>query len=79
MSFQQSPYAYVLKFNNQADLVFTWPNALRKYLRDSFGNADGTLALPPPDVAHIMRYRVNPKAGHAMQVQRIQLVKFMEG
>lgn len=68
---QQPVYAYVLEFPGQPPAVFTWPNVVKKYIRDIYTNGDGHLILPPAGHLTLTRYKVNPKAGQATIIDRI--------
>lgn len=74
-----SPYAYILEVRHQPAVVFTWPNVARKYIRDTFSGTDGELTLPPDGYMTLTRYKVNPKAGQAVIITRIDIRKLCEG
>jgi hypothetical protein len=79
MSFQ-SPYAYLLTIEGQPPAVFTWPNACKKFLRDTWEDEDGVLKLPPPGYLVLKRYKVNPKAGQALVIDIItDIARFVSG
>jgi hypothetical protein len=67
----QSQYAWVLEIPNGPTSVFTWAVCAKKYLRDLYTDADGELKLPPPGYLVLKRYRVNPKAGHAVIIEPV--------
>lgn len=72
-----SPYVYFIEIQGQPPAVFTWPNIARKFLRDTY-TLDGELHLPPEDRLAITRYKVNPKVGQAVIVDRYKAEKFLE-
>jgi hypothetical protein len=67
----QSHYAYVLEIPGQPSAVFTWPNVIKKYIRDVYSNSEGSLVLPPPGRLVLKRYKVNPKAGQTIVIDHI--------
>lgn len=74
---QQSPYAYILTIEGQPPAVFTWPNVAKKFIRDIYSTAEGELTLPPPGYLVLKRYKVNPRAGHAMVIDNLDVEKFL--
>lgn len=73
----QSPYAYVITWPQQPTAIFTWPNIARKFIRDVYTNADGELALPPEGHMTLSRHKVNPKPGHAVVIDRLDIARFL--
>ena len=73
---RQSPYAYVLGLPDLPPAVFTWPNAVKKYIRDTY-STDGELHLPPPGRLTLYRYKVNPKAGHRLVTDQLDIEVFL--
>jgi len=75
-----SQWAWVLTDLHCDDepLVFTWPNCVRKYLRETY-TIDGKLCLPPPGRLKLMRHRVNPKAGHRPVVDYVDIHNLANG
>lgn len=69
-------YAYVLGITGQPSAVFTWPNCVRKFIRDVY-TRDGELHLPPPDRLTLTRTKVNPRAGAAIIIDHISIEEFM--
>ncbi len=74
----QPPYAYVLEMAGQPLAVFNWPNACKKYIRDSYTGYDGVLSLPPQGYLKLTRYNVNPKAGKPVYLTTLDIGKFLE-
>jgi hypothetical protein len=78
-----SPYAYVLemKLTPQSNYhiigVFTWPNVVKKYIRDTY-SVDGELHLPPGDRVVLRRFVVNQKAGSKPAMTIINIEAFLE-
>ena len=75
-------YAYILTTwtgdRSHPPLVFTWPNACKKYLRDTY-TVDGTLALPPHGRLTLTRHKVNPKAGQRPVIEQLDIGEFLAG
>jgi len=70
-----SPYAYVLStLGEQA--VFTWPNCVKKYIRDTY-TTDGELHLPPDSHLSLTRFKVNPKAGTRVAKEELDVGAFL--
>jgi hypothetical protein len=72
---QQSPYAYVTDIGGSI-AVFTWPNCVKKYIRD-FYTVDGELHLPPPGYLKLTRHKVNPKAGGPVVTDYLDVERFL--
>lgn len=72
----QSPYVYIVEMAGQPPAVFTWPNVARKFIRDTY-TSGGELHLPPADRLQVTRYKVNPKAGQAMIIDRLPVTQFL--
>lgn len=75
MSFQP-PYAYLLQVEGQPPVVFTWPNVVKKYIRDTYTMA-GVLSLPPKGYLSLKRHKINPKAGQAAIVDTLDIEAFL--
>ncbi len=71
-----SPYAYILTIPGQPLAVFTWPNVVKKFIRDTY-TVQGELKLPPEGYLTLHRYRVNPKAGAAFIIANLNIEKFL--
>lgn len=72
----QSPYAYVLEMPGQPLAIFTWPNVVKKFIRDVYSR-DGELHLPPAGHLTLKRYKVNPGASHAIIIDNLDVEKFL--
>ena len=72
----QSQYAWIVSLQGE-HAVFTWANCAKKYIRDTY-TADGELHLPPPGHIGVIRYKVNPKAGHRVVWDIIQVEEFLK-
>jgi hypothetical protein len=78
----QPPYAYILEQtwpgsgHQDAFTVFTWPNACRKYIRDTY-TTDGELHLPPAGLLTLTRVKVNPKAGQRVIADGMNIEAFL--
>lgn len=73
----QSPYVYFLEIQGQPPAPFTWPNVCRKYIKDVYTSVDGELRLPPEGHLILTRYKLNPKPGQAVIIDRLKIDKFM--
>jgi hypothetical protein len=72
-----SPYAYVLWTQGDPEpAVFTWPNCVKKYIRDTY-TTDGELHLPPDGHLSLFRFKVNPKAGSRVLGATLDVEKFL--
>lgn len=76
-------YAYVLemKLTPQSNYhiigVFTWPNVVKKYIRDTY-TYDGELHLPPDDKLVLRRCKVNGKANQKPVIDIINIEAFLD-
>lgn len=74
---QQSPYAYVLETGSGSNIaVFTWPNAVKKYIRDTY-TVNGTLHLPPSGLIKLTRFKVNPQVGKPVVRDQLHIEAFL--
>jgi hypothetical protein len=79
---RQSPYAYTLemKLTPQSTPmiigVFTWPNVVKKYIRETY-SVDGELHLPPDDRVVLRRFVVNQSAGTKPAMTIIDIEAFL--
>jgi hypothetical protein len=72
-----SQYAYIVTVLGEIAGVFTWPNCVKKYLRDVY-TIDGELHLPPEGHITLTRHKVNPKAAGTPVKERIHIERFLE-
>jgi hypothetical protein len=66
-------YVYEVRIQGQPSAYFTWPNPAKKFIRDIYTTFDGALALPPEDRLEVIRHKVNPRASHAMIIDKINV------
>ena len=69
-------YVYILEGQDALPAVFTWPNVVKKHIRDTY-TVDGELHLPPLGRIALKRYKVNPKAGQRTVVDVIDIGEFL--
>jgi hypothetical protein len=69
-------YAYVVEIPGQPMAIFTWPNVVKKFIRDIY-TQDGELHLPPAGRLKLTRYKVNPRASHAVILDPINIEAFL--
>jgi len=69
-------YAYVLE-DQMTTYVFTWPNVVKKFLRDTY-TVNGVLCLPPRGpMLKLTRHKVNPKAGGRTVIDYMDVEAFV--
>lgn len=73
---QQPIYAYVLDMPGQPLAVFTWPSVVKKFIRDIY-TVNEELHLPPAGHLTLKRYKVNPRASHAVIIENLDVEKFL--
>lgn len=69
-------YVYFVEIAGQPAAPFSWPNVAKKFIRDTY-STDGELHLPPDGRLTITRYKLNPKAGQAIIIERYTAEKFL--
>jgi hypothetical protein len=74
-------YVYILvpwiNGERQNPLVFTWPNVVKKYIRDAYTGDDGELHLPPAGRLYLTRNKVNPKLGQRAVTDLLDIEAFL--
>lgn len=76
------PVVYVYVLSPVGDLkvgelkVFTWPNVIKKHLRDSY-TVEGTLCLPPRGQLLLSRHKVNPRIDGRTIIDYLDIEEFL--